>query len=73
MNYIGTTDATPAKHWRIRHGTIDRDGSIAIPIILATKLQNNGYDVDIALPWNTPHSGDYDLTELFNWIDRLCK
>lgn len=73
MNYIGTKDATPAKHWRIRHGTIDRDGSIAVPIILATRLQNCGYDANIALPWNTPHSGDYDLNELFAWIDGLCK
>lgn len=73
MNYIDNEDATPAKHWRIRHGTIDRDGSIAIPIILAAKLKNCGYDVDIALPWNTPHSGDYDLNELFDWIDGLCK
>jgi hypothetical protein len=73
MNYIDSDDSTPAKHWRIRHGTIDRDTSIAIPIILATKLKNCGYDVDIALPWNTPHSGDYDLNELFDWIDGLCK
>ncbi len=73
MNYIDNDDATPAKHWRIRHGTIDRDTSLAIPLILATKLKNCGYDVDVALPWNTPHSGDYDLNELFNWIDGLCK
>ena len=73
MAYIADGTSTPAKHWRIRHGTIDRDGSIATPIILATKLQNNGYDVDLALPWNTPHSGDYDLPELFKWIDRICK
>jgi hypothetical protein len=73
MNYIGVDNASPAKHWRIRHGTIDRDGSIAVPIILATKLQNAGYDVDIALPWNTPHSGDYDLNELFDWINKLLK
>jgi hypothetical protein len=73
MAYIADGTSTPAKHWRIRHGTIDRDGSIATPIILATKLQNNGYDVDLALPWNTPHSGDYDLPELFKWIDSICK
>jgi hypothetical protein len=73
MNYIGVSSATPAKHWRIRHGTIDRDGSIAVPVILATKLMDCGYDVDVFLPWNTPHSGDYDLEELFAWIDGLCK
>ncbi len=40
--------------------------------ILATKLINNGYDVDFALPWERPHSGDYDLDELFNWISKSC-
>ncbi len=66
----GTPDIAP--HWRIRHGAFDRDTSLAIPVILATLLQNNGYDVDFMLPWGLPHSGDYDLDELFAWIDELC-
>ena len=69
--YIGEADT--AKHWRVRHGAFDRDTSLAIPVILATMLENNGYDVDFALPWGAPHSGDYDLDELFSWIDSLCK
>lgn len=69
--YIGEADT--AKHWRIRHGAFDRDTSIAIPVILATLLRNKGYDVDFALPWGLPHSGDYDLAELFAWIDGLCQ
>ena len=62
-----------AKHWRVRHGSFDRDTSLAIPVILATLLQNRGFDVDFALPWGLPHSGDYDLPELFAWIDGLCR
>ncbi|MBE5858540.1 MAG: alpha/beta hydrolase [Butyrivibrio sp.] len=69
--YVGKADT--AKHWRIRHGAFDRDTSLAIPVILATILQNKGYDVDFALPWGLPHSGDYDTEELFDWIDRICK
>ena len=69
--YIGEADT--AKHWRIRHGAFDRDTSLAIPTILAVLLQNNGYDVDFFLPWGLPHSGDYDLPELFAWIDSLAK
>nr|WP_137628576.1 subtype B tannase [Lactiplantibacillus daowaiensis] len=65
--------STVAPHWRIRHGAADRDTAFAIPVILATLLQNRGYDVDFALPWDTPHSGDYDLGELFSWIDGLCQ
>lgn len=69
--YIGQADT--AQHWRIRHGAYDRDTSLAIPVILATMLENKGYSVDFCLPWGLPHSGDYDLMELFAWIDGLCQ
>jgi len=71
--YIGEEGVSVAKHWRIRHGAFDRDTSLAIPVILATMLQNHGYDVDFFLPWGLPHSGDYDLDELFAWIDEICQ
>ncbi|WP_314777480.1 subtype B tannase [uncultured Solobacterium sp.] len=60
-----------APYWRIRHGSYDRDTSFAIPTILATKLVNKDLNVDFFLPWGMPHSGDYDLDELMNWIDRI--
>lgn len=69
--FIGSCDTT--RNWRIRHGAFDRDTSIAIPVILATMLKNKGFNVDFALPWGLPHSGDYDLEELFAWIDDLAK
>jgi hypothetical protein len=69
VRYVGKADT--AKHWRIRHGSFDRDTSLAIPVILATLLKNQGYDVDFALPWGVPHAGDYDINELFEWIDSL--
>ena len=71
--YIGQLNTTTSKHWRIRHGTMDKDTGLAIPVILATYLQNKGYDVNLELPWDRPHSGDYDLDELFTWIDGICK
>lgn len=73
MAYIGNPTATTSKFWRIRHGTVDSDTSLAIPTILATRLVNSGATVDFQLPWNTPHSGDYDLNELFAWVDKICK
>ncbi len=73
MRYIGHRWVTTASHWRIRQGTRDRDTSLAIPVILATTLSNKGYAVDFALPWDQPHGGDYDLNELFAWIDSLCQ
>lgn len=72
MYYIGQEGCNTAKYWRIRHGEIDRDTSLAIPAILAVTLMNKGYNVDFMLPWNIPHSGDYDLEELFSWIDEIC-
>ena len=65
MNYIGPGGA---QHYRIRVGENDRDTSLAIAALLALKLQNHGKHVDHAIPWGVPHSGDYDLKELFDWI-----
>ncbi len=73
MHYIGSADARNAKRWRIRHGTIDRDTSLAIPVILATTLQNQGYAVDFAMPWDQGHAGDYDLEQLFAWMVQVAR
>ena len=68
MNYIETS---PTQHWRIRVGTSDRDTSHAIGAILAVKLSMSGKSVDYETPWGVPHSGDYDLDELFQWTDSI--
>lgn len=73
MYYIEDEKARTAKYWRIRHGECDRDTSLAISAMLAVKLKNSNCKVDYHSPWNTPHSGDYDLEELFAWIDEICK
>jgi hypothetical protein len=73
MNYIGQPKTKTSKHWRIRHGSKDKDTSLAISVILATTLANNGYAVDLAFPWDVRHSGDYDLDALTKWIDGICK
>ncbi len=73
MDYIGTAGTTTSRYWRIRHGTVDSDTSLAIPVILATYLADKGYSVDFALPWNVKHSGDYDLDENFAWIASLAR
>ena len=72
MNYIGLDGATSARHWRIRHGAIDRDTALAVPVILAAALEKAGLDVDFAVPWGQGHGGDYDLDELFDWIRSVC-
>lgn len=69
LYYIGAAGTKCAAHWRIRHGTKDKDTGLAVSVILATELREKGADVNFALPWERPHSGDYDLDELFAWID----
>jgi len=69
MNYTGNCGT--ARHWRIRHGAFDRDTSLAVPVLLSAALRAAGCDVDFALPWGLPHSGDYDLEDTFRWIDGL--
>lgn len=71
LHYI--SDKTAPQHWRIRVGTADRDTSHAIAVILASKLADSGKTVDLAMPWQVPHSGDYDLDELFAWMDNVVK
>lgn len=73
MNFIGDGNTTVAEHWYIRHGARDRDTAFPIAINLATKLENNGKDVNFKLSWNRPHSGDYSLNELFDWINIITK
>lgn len=73
MNPVPYMAQTPTRHWRIRVGTQDRDTSLAISAILAAKLQNSGKSVDYALPFDVPHSGDYDLDALFDWIDDIAR
>ena len=73
MNYLGSPAATNARYYRIRYGTTDSNTSVAIPLIVGTRAQNLGYNVDMATPFDVDHSGDYDLDELFNWMDNIVK
>lgn len=73
MNYIEDKKADKAKHMRIRHGSADRDTSLAVSAMLNVKLKNNGVDTQLEYPWGIPHAGDYDLPELFAWIDKICE
>ena len=73
MSFIGDGKTSVAPHWYIRHGARDRDTAFPVPVNFATKLQNAGKDVNFLLSWNRPHSGDYALDELFQWIAEITK
>lgn len=71
MNFIGMGEADVAPHWYIRHGARDRDTAFPVPVNLALKLKNAGKNVNFLLAWNRPHSGDYALDELFEWLEGI--
>ncbi|WP_109077522.1 subtype B tannase [Aggregatibacter kilianii] len=73
MNAMNYVEQGKTQHWRIRVGTSDRDTSHAIGAMLAIKLRMAGKQVDYETPWGVPHSGDYDLDELFQWTDSITK
>ena len=71
MNPMNFVKNTSTQNWRIRHGAKDADTSLAISTILATTLRNHKKAVDFAMPWDIVHRGDYDLEELFEWMDKI--
>ena len=73
MAYVRDEKARKAPYFRIRHGAIDRDTSLAISTMLTAALRQEGIEVQLAFPWGVPHAGDYDLPDLFQWIDTICK
>lgn len=73
MTQMQSPRSTVAPHWYIRHGAIDRDTAFPIALNLSVKAQNLGKDVNYLLAWNRPHSGDYALKELFDWLDKVVR
>lgn len=73
MYYIADEKATTAAHYRICHGAVDRDNSLAISEMLGLMLRNHGVDVTVEHPWGINHAGDYNLEELLAWIDAIVK
>ena len=51
----------------------DSNTSCCHPINRSTRAQNHGYSVDMATPFGVDHAGDYDLQDLFNWMDSIVK
>ena len=73
LAYLGTPGARAAPHWYVRHGMIDRDTAFAVPVVLSRAIASDPdvATLDFALPWMTPHSGDYDVQEAYGWLARV--
>ena len=73
MNYIGVDGVDTAQYWFIRHGMNDRDTSLAVPALLALKLQNAGCTVDFKAVSGQGHGGDYDIDDILSSIDSILQ
>jgi hypothetical protein len=71
LTYLGTKAKTKAApYWYVRHGMIDRDTAFPVEIALSRAIaaDRDVKSVNFALPWMTPHSGDYDVQEAYGWL-----
>lgn len=74
FRYLGS-DADSAPYWYIRHGMVDRDTAFAVPVALAQAAMNDASvrDVNFALAWMRPHSGNYDVLEAYAWLAKALE
>ena len=68
MEYLDGKTSDTARHWRIRHGSLDCHTSWAIPLIFAEKLKQYGKNVDFQFAWGKEHCGDYNMDQMFAWM-----
>ncbi|MCR5536318.1 MAG: hypothetical protein K6F05_02785 [Succinivibrio sp.] len=73
FSYIYAGKTQFARYFWLRHGTLDREVPMTISAMLALALENHGAAVNFKVDFHRAHSGDYDLKELFNWLDTLCQ
>jgi hypothetical protein len=67
----GAYESDTAEYWYVRHGSIDRDTAFQMQMLLALQAEDAGCDVNFRLAWEKGHTGDYDLDELFSWINSV--
>lgn len=71
MNYCSGEASDVAPYWRIRHGAKDCHTSWAIPLIFALSLKKEKVNFEFA--WGQPHSGDYDMEEMMDWLEEITR
>ncbi|NML93967.1 subtype B tannase [Novosphingobium olei] len=74
FSYLGAeAKARVAPYWYVRHGMIDRDTAFPVEIALSRAIAGDSAvkELDFALPWMTPHSGDYDVQSAYRWLKKV--
>lgn len=64
-----------APNWYVRWGMRDRDSSFAVETVLYYGLLNckSVKNLDFEFAWLEGHAGDYDIPEMFAWLDTITK
>jgi len=71
----GDDAGVKAPFWYVRYGMNDRDSSFAVETILRYSITNQPdiENADFEFTWLKPHSGDYDVTEAYAWLDSVLE
>ncbi len=68
-------NVTTAPNWYVRWGMKDRDSSFALETVFYHELLNSTgvKNLNFEFAWLYPHSGNYDATEAFKWLDSVLQ
>ena len=70
---VDLDDGDTAPYWYVRHGMADRDTSFAVEASLYYAMLKDGTikDINFGFAWLKPHSGNYDIQEVFAWLNTI--
>ena len=71
MYHLQNKNASRAKHWWLRTGTLDTNTSHTVVCNLAAITTQLGDSVNSALYWDGGHAVNFDAPDLFAWIKQL--
>ena len=71
MYHLQNKNASRAKHWWLRTGTLDTNTSHTVVCNLAAITTQLGDSVNSALYWDGGHAVNFDAPDLFAWIKEL--
>ena len=75
MTFVDGSKSDVAPYFYIRVGAQDADHAYCISANLYTSLVNHKAvkDASYAIQWGRPHTGEYSMPEMFDWLDQFCK
>ncbi|MCD7792521.1 MAG: hypothetical protein LUG92_03850, partial [Oscillospiraceae bacterium] len=74
MHYVNGTESDVAPHIYVWQGACDNNVTLATAISFGTALYTGGAceDLRIKYQWDKKHGGNYDIEEMFDWLESFC-